>query len=154
MIRLAILTNLLAYATVVSQPLFYIVALTSVQRALSGPAFVELRQRINAVMDRRIPVLYVTTLVTTLVLLVLSWRAGRSTVLVTTIVALVCLIADAALMVRKNVPINAKMNRWSTTDLPDDWDVDRSRWFVIFGYRQAVLLAGYINLLFGAVFQD
>ncbi len=153
MIRLAILTNLLAYATVVSQPLFYLVALTSVQRALSGSAFVELRQRINAVMDRRIPVIYLTTLVTTLVLLALSWRASTWTVLVTTIVALVCLVADAVLMVRKNVPINGAMARWSTTDHPADWDVYRSKWFAIFGYRQIVLVVGYVSLLFGAVFQ-
>ena len=154
MIRLAILTNLVAYSAVVSQPLFYIVALTTVQRALSAPAFVELRQRINAVMDRRIPVIYGTTLVTSLLLLVVSWRTGSATVLVTTIVALLCLVADAALMVRKNVPINAVMNRWSTTDYPGDWDGYRSRWFAVFGYRQIVLLIGYVSLLVGAAFQE
>lgn len=153
MIRLAIIANLLAYSTVVSQPLFYLVALTSVQRALSGPAFVELRQRINAAMDRRIPALYLTTLVTTLVLLALSWRAGTWTLLITTIVALACLVADAALMVRKNVPINAVMSRWSTTNYPGDWELYRARWFEIFGYRQVVLLIGFVSLLFGAVFQ-
>lgn len=77
-----------------------------IPRALSGPAFIELRQRINAAMDRRIPVIYGTTLVTSLLLLAVSWRAGSATVLVTTSVALLCLVADAALMVRKNVPIN------------------------------------------------
>lgn len=150
---LAILANLLAYSTVVSQPLFYLVALTSAQRALSGSAFVELRQRINAVMDRRIPVIYSTTLVTTLVLVVLSWRGGHWWVLGTTLVALLCLIADAAWMVRKSVPINAVMSRWSTTDYPGDWELYRTRWFAIFGYRQAVLLIGFVSLLVGAVFQ-
>lgn len=150
---LAIIANLLAYSTVVSQPLFYLVALTSAQRALSGSAFVELRQRINAVMDRRIPVIYSTTLVTTLVLVVLSWRGGHGWVLGTTLVALLCLLADAAWMVRKNVPINAVMSRWSTTDYPGDWELYRTRWFAIFGYRQVVLLIGFVSLLVGAVFQ-
>lgn len=63
MTRLAILTNLLAYSVVVSQPLFYLVALTRAQRALSAPAWVELRQRIDAVMSRRVAVIYSITLV-------------------------------------------------------------------------------------------
>lgn len=153
MIRVAIFANLLAYSTIASQPLFYIVALTSAQRALSGSAYVELRQRINAVMNRRVPVIYLTTLVTTLVLLVLSWRAGASRVLITTIVALVCLVADLALMMRENVPINGVIDRWSPTDHPGDWDVYRSKWFAIFAYRQVILLVGFISLLIGAVFQ-
>lgn len=150
---MAIITSLLAYSTVVSQPLFYIVALTSAQRAMSGSAYVELRQRINTVMNRRVPVIYSTTLVTILVLLALSWRAGTWRVLITASVALVCLVADIALMVRENVPINGVIDRWSTTDYPGDWDVYRSKWFAIFAYRQVVLLAGFISLLFGAVFQ-
>ena len=153
MIRVAIITNLLAYSTVVSQPLFYIVALTSAQRAMSGSAYVELRQRINAVMNRRVPAIYLITLVTILVLLVLSWRAGALRVLITTIVSLLCLVADIALMVRENVPINGVIDRWSTTNYPGDWDVYRTKWFTIFGYRQVVLLVGFISLLIGAVFQ-
>ena len=152
-IHVAILANLLAYSTVVSQPLFYVLALTSAQRAMSGSAYVELRQRINAVMSRRVPVIYLITLATMLVLLVLSWRAGTWRLLVTTLAAFLCLVADVALMLRENVPINGVVDRWSPTNIPEDWDVYRSKWFAIFGYRQALLLTGYVSLLFGAVFQ-
>jgi len=152
-IRIAILTNLLAYSTVVSQPLFYIVAMTSAQRALSGSAYVELRQHINSVMNRRVPVIYLTTLVTILALLVLSWRARSWNVLITTIFGLVCLLVDIALMMRENLPINGVIDRWSTTSYPEDWEAYRNKWFAIFGYRQVVLLVGFISLLVGAVFQ-
>jgi len=152
-IRIAILTNLLAYSTVVSQPLFYIVAMTSAQSALSGSAYVELRQHINSVMNRRVPVIYLTTLVTILALLVISWRARSWNVLITTILGLVCLLVDIALMMRENLPINGVIDRWSTTSYPGDWEAYRNKWFAIFGYRQAVLLVGFISLLVGAVFQ-
>ena len=152
MIRVAILTNLLAYSTVVGQPLFYIVAMTSAQRALSGSAYVELRQRINSVMKRRVPMIYLTTLVTILALLVFSWRARSWNVLITTIFALLCLLVDITLMVRENVPINEVIDRWSTTNYPEDWGAYRDKWFAIFGYRQVVLLFGFISLLFGAVY--
>jgi hypothetical protein len=153
MLRLSILMNLIAYATLVSQPLFYIIALTNAQRGLSGSAYVELRQRINAVMSRRVPVLYGATVVTVLALLVLSWRAGSGNVLVTTIVGFLCLVVDIVLMLRENVPINGVMDRWSIPGYPEDWAAYRDRWLAIFGYRQVVLLVGFVSLLVGAVFQ-
>ena len=57
-------------------------------------------------------------------------------------------------MVRENLPINGVIDRWSPAQHPEDWHVYRSRWFEIFGYRQVVLLAGFVCLSFGAVFQD
>jgi len=98
-------------------------------------------------------VIYLTALVTTVALLVLSWRARIWNVLITTAVALLCLAVDIALMTRENVPINGLIDRWSPTDYPEDWEAYRSRWFAIFGYRQVALLVGFISLLFGAVFQ-
>jgi hypothetical protein len=146
MTRIAIIANLVAYSIIVSQPLFYMLSMTSAQRALSAPAYVELRQRINSVMSRRVPVIYSITLVTVSILLVLSFRA-------TTLVALVCLLVDIVFMMRENVPINGVIDRWSTTDYPEDWETYRTKWFTTFAYRQVVLLVGFVSLLFGAVFQ-
>ncbi len=150
--RMAMFLNLLAYSAVVGQPLFYLLALTQAQRALSGSAYVELRQRINAVMSRRVPLIYLTTLVTSSSLLALSWRAGDRMVLTTTLLAFVCLVVDVVLMMRENVPINTVIDRWSPIDPPEDWHAYREKWFAIFGYRQIILLVGFIGLLFGAVF--
>jgi hypothetical protein len=151
--RIAMLANLVAYSIVVSQPLAYIVAMTSAQRALSAPAFVELRQRINPVMTRRLPVIYSVTLATTLLLLGLSMFSGEWHVLVTTIVALGCLLVDVLFMLRGNVPINGVIDQWSTTNYPGDWQDYRTRWFATFAYRQIALLAGFVSLLVGAVFR-
>ena len=53
--RMAMLLTLIGYTVVVSQPLAYIVAMTAAQRGLSAAAYIELRQRINAVMTKRLP---------------------------------------------------------------------------------------------------
>ena len=153
MLRLSMLVNLIAYSTIVSQPLFYIVALTSAQRASSGAAYVELRPRTPPVMSRRVPLLSGTPLVTVLALLVLSWRAQSWNVLITTIVGFLCLLVDVVLMLRENVPINGVIDRWSIPGFPEDWKAYRDRWFAIFGYRQVALLLGFVSLLGGAVFQ-
>jgi hypothetical protein len=153
MTRIAILANLIAWSIVVSQPISYLLVFTNAQRALSAPAFIELRQRINAVMTRRVPVIYSITLVTVLVLLVLSWRIESATLLATTAIALLCLLADVAFMLRENVPINGVIDGWSTTRYPQDWETYRTSWFAIFAYRQVILGVGFVSLLVGAVYQ-
>ncbi len=152
MIRIAVIMNLFAYSFVVSQPLAYIVFMGKAQRALSASAYIELRQCINPVMNRRVPVIYLSTLATLLVLIVLSVRVPDRHVLATAIVALLCLVIDIVFMMRENVPINGVIDRWSPTNYPADWEDYRTKWFAIFGYRQLVLLVGFLSLLVGAVF--
>jgi hypothetical protein len=154
MIPLAIVVNLFAYSLVASQPLAYLVFLTKAQRALSPPAYIELRQRINPVMTKRLPLIYLGTLVALVSLIWLSWpRESEGIVLVTSIVALVCLVVDVGLATRENVPINGVIDRWSPDDYPDDWETVRARWFAMFAYRQVTLVAGFLSLLAGAAFR-
>jgi hypothetical protein len=153
MIRIAAIASVLAYAIVVSQPLAYLVFLTKAQRALSAPAYIELRQRINPVMSRRLGWIYLGALATVVLLLVLSLRSGSWNVLAAATVALLCLLVDGMLMLRENVPINSVIDRWSITDYPADWQDYRSKWFAVFGRRQVVLLVGFLSLVVGAVIQ-
>ena len=154
MIGIAIVATLVAYSIVVSQPLAYLVFMGSAQRALSAPAYIELRQCINGVMTKRLPVIYVIALATVILLLVLSLRTRNWNVLGASTVALLCLVFDVFLMLRENVPINGVIDRWSTTDYPEDWTQYRTKWFTVFAYRQVVLLVGFLSLVVGAVFQS
>ena len=150
--RMAVLLNLAAFSVVVSQPLFYMIGLTEAQRALSASAYIELRQRINAAMNRRVPPIYVAALLLDIVVLVAALRESAAVLAVTATAALLCLLVDAFFMIRKNVPINGVMDAWSTTSYPADWERYRTSWFRTFGYRQVVLLLGFACLLIGAVY--
>jgi hypothetical protein len=154
MIRIAMVANLIAYSIVASQPLFYLVALGSAQRALSAAAYIELRQRINAVMTKRVSAIYVSTLATLLLVLALSLWVRNWISLAAATVALLCLLVDVFFMLRENVPINGVIDQWSTTDHPADWESYRTKWFDIFAYRQVLLLVGFFALLVGAVYQS
>ena len=151
MTRVAILTSLITYAIVASQPLFYLVVLTNAQRALSASAYIELRQRINAVMTERLPIIYLSTLLAVLVLLVVSWRISNWYLVLSTTIALLCLLVDVRFMLGENVPINGVIDQWTPTSYPADWESYRAKWFAIFRYRQVVLLVGFFSLLIGAV---
>ena len=150
MLSVALLASLFAYSLVASQPLFYLVALGGAQRALSASAYVELRQRINPLMVRRIPVIYGSALLALIALLVLSLRSGSGLLALAAGVALAGLLVDAVLMLRVSVPINTRIDAWTVADQPADWQEHRARWFAIFAYRSAALLAGFASLLAGA----
>lgn len=152
MTRLAMLVNLVMYAIVASQPLFYAVALSDASRALSAPAYIELRNAINAAMTRRVPAVYLGTLATNVGVLLLSLQEGERGLAATSAVALAALLADAAIMLRGNVPINRVIDSWTPSQYPADWEAHRSRWLAIFAVRQGLLAVGFVSLVAGAVF--
>ncbi len=154
MIRIAILANLATFSLIVSQPLFYLMALTNAQRGLSAAAYIELRQRINPVMNKRVPLVYAAGLITGVLVLGLAFWSAQGLVLGTTLVALLCLLADVLFMTRESLPLNSVMDGWSPTDYPPDWQSYREEWLIMFGYRQVILLIGFASLLVGAVLHD
>lgn len=149
MLGVATVLTLAGYSIVVSQPLAYLLFLSRAQQALSAPAFIELRQRINPVMNRRLPAIYLSTLAAAIWLLTLSWGSGHRSLAAAASVAILCLVLDLVLTVRGNLPINQAMDRWSTSDFPADWQAQRTRWFAAFRRRQVVLILGYLTLLVG-----
>jgi len=151
MLELAIVVALLAYAVVVSQPLAYLFFLGKAQRELSAPAYIELRQRINAVMTKRISIVYLAALLALILQLVIAWRSDAWASFAAAAVALACLLVDAWFMLRENVPINGVVDGWSVTAYPADWETYRAKWFAIFAYREVVQLVGFVGLLIGAV---
>src|SRR5690606_25776046 len=87
------IVGVVLWALLASQHLFYAVGLGDAQRALGGPAYVELRNAIDDVMRRNLPFVYVATLVWT-VLLIVRGGPGRFWF----VVALAGLLGDAAVM--------------------------------------------------------
>lgn len=151
MVSIVLSASLVAYSVVVSQPLAYLFFLAKVQRELSGPAYVELRQRINPVMGKRLPGVYMVALVTLVLLLVLA--AGNDRLVAATSLAIICLMADVVVMLRASVPINGVVDGWSSGQPPDDWENYRTKWFAAFAPRQVLLLVGFVALVFGAAFR-
>jgi ABC-type iron transport system FetAB permease component len=149
--ELALFLTLAVFSFVVSQPFFFLVALGRASETLSASAYIELRQRINAVMNRKLPLLYGAALVSALVLLGLAIARGERLVAAATGVAIAGLVADTVLAVRRNVPLNGLMDGWTASDPPADWELHRARWAQAFALRQVVLSVAWAVLLAGAL---
>lgn len=151
MLAIATFAALVLFAFVVSQPFFWLVALGRASGALSGPAYVELRQRINAVMNVRLAPLYGATAASCAALAWAAFARGDGALGASALLALAGLPLDAILAVRRNVPINQQMDAWSPASPRADWESCRARWVAAFATRQAVLAIPYAALLAGVV---
>lgn len=150
-LTVVLFATLALFALVVSQPLFYWVALGAASDALPGPAYAALRQAINPVMNRRLLPLYGAALLSAVALCGLAAAHGQSALAAGTAGAIAGLVIDAVLAVRRNVPINMLMDAWDPASPPADWTEHRRRWRAAFATRQLVLAAAFASLLAGTL---
>jgi hypothetical protein len=141
--------SLLSFAVVVSQPLFFWMALDRATHALSARAYAELRQQINAAIVKRLLMTYLVSLLLLLALLAMALLRGRSSLALGAGVAALTLIADLALAAKLNVPINKRMDGWNVDALPADWTQQRDAWSAALRVRCLVLLSGFVALACG-----
>ena len=147
MLSLLSCLSLLLFTVVVSQPLFYWMALGRATRGLSCGAYVELRQQINAAIVKRLIGSYVVTLIALLALAGTAWAGGRLSIVGGAIGAAFALIVDLALAAKLNIPINKRMDGWQLDAVPSDWESQRNAWDAALGVRRVVLLMGFVGLV-------
>jgi hypothetical protein len=115
-----------------------------------GPAYVELRQRINAAITRPLVVVYALTFVGCVAVAILAAKEGALTSAVGVGLAALSLVVDLAFAAKGNVPLNAAMNGWDPAALPPDWAEKRAAWHRVFAMRQIVLCVGFVAFVVGA----
>jgi hypothetical protein len=121
-------------------------ALDRATHGLSAPAYVELRQQINAAIVKRLMAIYLATLLALLALLAAALLQDRLWPALGAGAGALTLVADLLLAAKLNVPINRRMDGWSLAALPADWAAQRDAWSAALGLRRAVLLLGYVGL--------
>lgn len=151
MVAAASWISLVLFATVVSQPLFYWMALGRATRQLPAAAYVELRQQVNLAIKQRLIRLYLGTLLSLLVLIVCAFVERSWWLAMGAWIALLALVLDLVLASKLNVPINTLMDSWSLADIPDDWQDQRVLWDSALGTRRIVLLTGFAALSLAVV---
>jgi hypothetical protein len=139
--------SVVTFGLVASQHAFYAIGLGEAQRRLGASAYVELRNRIDDVLRRRLAAVYVATLLCVVASVVFAGGAARGFA----IVALAALLAEAWLMLKRSVPVNARMQGWSPDAVPAGWEATREEWLAVFRQRQMVVAIGFTATLLGAL---
>lgn len=152
-IKILVLVNLMAFAFVASQPLFYLMAFSQAQKSLRATAYIELRKSLDRSIKPVLSLAYYFTMATMLLLLIASVQAANYLLLAATLIALAALVTDIVLALKTNIPINKIISQWDADEYPRHWQLFRRKWFYFYHMRQAAGLIGFAALLFGAVFR-
>ena len=151
-LKILMLVNLIGFACIASQPLFYLLALADSQKKLAAPSYIELRKLLDKNLRVRLQALYYLTLLSGALLVVFAFRSPSQLLFFMACIAFAALLADAMISLKRNIPINNLINKWDPQAYPRHWQLIRRKWFYFYHIRQAVDIVGFISLLIGVVF--
>jgi len=151
-IKITLFITLILYAAIISQSLFYILAMSKVMKNMQVTTYIETRKLLDKHLQVSLRVVYYGSLIVSIALTALCLVNSSVLLFTCSIIALVCLVADLVLIVKGNMPLNKVFNSWTTTSYPSDWQQYRSKWFSFFHIRQLANMIGFLSLLTGVVF--
>ena len=131
-IKILVLVNLMAFAFLASQPLFYLMAFSQAQKSLRATAYIELRKSLDKSIKPTLSFAYYFTMATMLLLLIASLQATNYLLLATTLISLAALITDIVLALKTNIPINNIISQWDADNYPRHWQLFRRKWFYFY----------------------
>ena len=143
--------HMICYLVVVSQLLFYFTVMGDALKKGSIENFLELRKIIDTVMVNRIKIPYYSSLFLSFVLVLLTFQHPQSYVFITGTIAFICLLIDAFIAIKFNVPLNKLTNQWPEKSTDVNWMEVRILWLKYINYRAIFTTFGMISLFAGAV---
>lgn len=151
-LKLLMFINLLAYSWIVAQAYMYIIAQTNVQKSMDAPSYIQLRQLTDRNFMAKYKYVIYVSLVTGLLLCIFTAQDPLGFPFISSAVAFTALVADVLLAIRGNIPINKRINTWTTENYPADWQTYRAKWLRVYRLRQVANIIGFTSLLLGALF--
>ena len=152
LIKITLLITMLLYAFIVAQSFFYILAMSKASKKMKVASYIETRQLIDRQLRINLSLIYYSAVVASIALIAFCVVNPGGLLFICAIIALGALIVDAVLALKGNVPINRKIDTWTTTSYPGNWQQVRARWFTLYHIRQVFNIGGFIVLLIGIVF--
>jgi hypothetical protein len=151
-IKITLFITLILYSVVISQSFFYILAMSNVTKSMQPATYIESRKLIDKNLRSSLATVYYLVLAASVLLVSFCVINPSGLLFICSIISLISLIADVALTLKGNVPLNKIINTWTTTDYPSDWKEYRAKWLSIYSIRQAVNIIGFVSLLSGLIF--
>jgi len=151
-IKITLFITLLMYAVVISQSFFYILAMSVTLKKMRAQTYIETRNLLTENLQAPLQIVYYTTLASSVLLTAFCVVNPGGLLFITSVIALVALLADVLLALKGNIPLNEFINSWTSKDYPYNWRQYRTQWFTLYHIRQALNITGFVSLLAGIIF--
>jgi uncharacterized membrane protein len=127
------------------------VALSRSMATFEPEVFLAIVKRMNRNMEPVMTILMPVALASTLPVLVLSFQKHIPTFYLT-LASLIFFLVTLIVTLNVEVPIVKRMDTWTASTLPDNWQELRDRWGAFHLLRVVPAIAGLILLLVGSIF--
>ena len=145
--------HLLSYLVITGQLMYYFFVMATALQQVSIENFIEQRKIVDPlVRQRHIPVYYLCLVLSVAVVAIMA-SSWHSSLFISVLIALVCLILDIVLAKRKSVPINTLVNKHRIGDPGIDWEGLRIQWLSLIRIRGGISMIGFVSLLTGVFWQ-
>lgn len=151
-IKITLFITMMLYAAVVSQSLFYMMAMSRVLKSMQPATYIESRQLLDKSLQVSLRTVYYLALAASFALMCFCVVNPTGLLFICSVIAWLALVVDVVLSMKGNVPVNRAINSWSAQQYPDNWQQFRARWFAIYRVRQVAQIAGFVSLLTGILF--
>jgi hypothetical protein len=144
-ISVVLFLYILLYFVLAGQAVFYKLCFTQVFKNIPAQQFIQIRKLADPIIEKRLPLVYYSSLAFGLTFLILSIYEGAVPAIIFAALAFVFLLADVLLAKRYNIPINIEIRTLVNPSesvayrIQHDW----LRWIDI---RGNFILAGFILL--------
>ena len=152
LIKITLFITLMTYAFIVAQSFFYILAMSGASKKMQVSSYIETRKLIDVELQSKLSLVYYLALAASILLTAFSVVNPNGILFTSSVIALLALVIDITVALKGNVPINKKINTWTSSNYPENWQQVRNKWFSLYHVRQAVNIAGFVCLLAGLVF--
>ena len=151
-IKVTLFITLLMYAFVISQSFFYILAMSTTLKKMQAGTYIETRNLLTQNLKAPLQIVYYSALGASLLLTAFCVVNPGGWLFITSVIALVALLADVLIAIKGNIPLNKFINSWTSNNYPENWALYRSKWFNLYHVRQALNITGFVSLLAGLIF--
>src|SRR5215813_4921287 len=120
-IKITLFITLALYSIVISQSLFYILAMSRVLKSMQPATYIESRQLLDKNLQTSLRSVYYLTLASSILLTSFCVVNPSGVLFICSLVSLVALVTDIILSLKGNVPLNKIINTWSASSYPANW---------------------------------
>ncbi|MGZ5286837.1 MAG: hypothetical protein ACXWB9_06620 [Flavisolibacter sp.] len=146
--------QMFTYLVVVSQLMYYVFVMGTALQKVGINNFLELRKVVDPLVQQRHVPFYYAAILLLVLLILLTLKQWNSFRFITTVVALLCLVADIMMGLRESNQLNQVVNQYAFTPHPVDWEQLRIDWINKITIRGWISMTGFMALVAGLIWKS
>lgn len=152
LIKVTLMTVIVLYAFALGQRFLYSLVFATTTNKMEIATYIQLRKFVDRRIEASLMVIHVILLAISIDLVAFCVVNPAGLLFHCSLISLVLLIADIVLLVKGNMPLSKRIDKWTVSLHPDNWKKITAKLLLLCYIRHALHMMGFIALLTGTLF--